>query len=87
MSISPDLGQLPYVLFTGNIQIAGHSQSPAGSVAVTSTRPNLMVAPFLVLMRPDRTGWIIVPLVVLVDVTQLCQVFDEQIPSFRRSST
>jgi hypothetical protein len=41
MSISPLSGHPPYTLSTGSIQIAGHSQSPVGSFARTSTRPNL----------------------------------------------
>jgi len=52
------------------LTIAGHNQSPTGSFAMTSTRPNLIEAPSLVLMRPDLTGLMIVPLVVFVVATQ-----------------
>ena len=35
MSISPEEGQVPYSWYTGNIQMAGHSQSPVGTLART----------------------------------------------------
>lgn len=70
MSISPDAGQGPNVLFTGNIQMAGQSQSPSGIVATTSTRPYLSVAPLRVLIRPDLTGGTMVPLVTFVAALQ-----------------
>ena len=41
-SISPDNGQAPYVVFSGNIQMAGQSQSPCGIFATTSTFPYFM---------------------------------------------
>jgi hypothetical protein len=41
ISISPDLGQPPKVSSVGSIQIAGQSQSPFGSFALTSTLPYL----------------------------------------------
>ena len=84
MSISPERGHSPYVSLTGSIQIAGHSQSPAGNFAVTSTRPYLILAPALVLMRADLTGLTIVPLVVLVVATQLKNWSDVHVFSFSR---
>src|SRR6478735_6672026 len=89
MSISPERGQEPYLLAFGSIQIAGQSQSPSGSLAVTSTRPYLMLAPFLVLMRPDLAGGITVsfPPVKLVAATQLDQTLEVQVPSLRRLIT
>jgi hypothetical protein len=86
ISISPERGHSPYTLSLGSIQIAGHSQSPAGSFATTSTRPNLIEAPSLVLMRPDLTGLTIVPLVVFVEVTQSVHLPPVQ-PWPRRSIT
>ena len=80
MSISPDSGHGPYVSLTGIIHMAGQSQSPEGSVAVTSTRPYVMVAPFLEFIRPDLTGFTMVWLVTLVTATQLKDVSEEQIP-------
>lgn len=73
--------------FTGNIQIAGQSQSPSGILAVTSTRPYLMVAPFLVLIRPDRTGGTMEPVVKLVAATQFLRTVEEQVPSAVRLTT
>lgn len=87
MSISPDLGHMPYLDSTGSIQIAGQSQSPAGNVAVTSTRPYLIFAPNFVLMRPDLTGCMMVPVVRLVMDTQFCSRSDEQILSAVRFRT
>src|ERR1700761_7245268 len=86
MSISPEAGQSPYLDSTGSIQIAGHSQSPSGNLASTSIRPYLITAPFFVLIRPDLTGLTIVPLVVLVLVTQFCQADEVQIPPTRKST-
>ena len=85
MSISPDCGHGPYLALTGNIQMPGQSQSPAGRLAVTSTRPYLIVAPALVLIRPDLTGLTIVPLVTFVTTTQLVYTSDEQLLSCNRS--
>lgn len=56
MSISPLAGHGPYVLFTGSIQIAGHSQSPRGSRARTSTRPYWIDVLLIVVRRADCTG-------------------------------
>lgn len=70
---------MPYVSLTGNIQIAGQSQSPAGSFAVTSIRPYLIEDDFLVLRRADLTGLIMVPLVVFVTATQSDQVLEVQL--------
>src|ERR1700753_2143326 len=84
ISISPERGQGPYVSSTGNIQIAGHNQSPAGSWAVTSIRPNLIFAPTFVLIRPDLTGLMIEPLVMLVELMQSVHLFEEQMPSLVR---
>src|SRR3569833_119384 len=90
MSISPDAGHGPYVSCTGIIQMAGQSQSPCGSLAVTSTRPYLIVAaPFLVVIRPDLVGGTILlfPVVVLVAATQSLNFLDVQVPSLSRSMT
>ena len=87
MSISPLCGHAPYVLFTGKSQMAGHSQSPAGSLASTSTRPYLITAPSLVSMRPLLAGLTIVLLVVLVLVTQSDQSMEEQVPVWVRLMT
>src|ERR1700744_3605450 len=84
MSISPDRGQTPYVLLTGSIQMAGHSQSPRGSLAVTSTRPYLMWRPGLVVTRADLTGGTMDPLAVLVTATQSDQACDAHPPLSRR---
>lgn len=84
ISISPDLGQLPYTLSTGNIQIAGHNQSPAGSFASTSMRPNLIFAPIFVLILPDLTGLIIDPFVELVTAIQSVHLSEVQIPCWVR---
>ena len=61
--------------------MAGQSQSPVGSVAMTSTRPYLIVAPFFVLMRPDLTGGMIVPLVVFVTALHSKKVVPVQLLS------
>ena len=53
----------------GSIQIAGQSQSPAGSFARTSTFPNAIVTEFFVLIRADWTGWIVEPSP-LLDLTE-----------------
>src|SRR5437764_1177091 len=87
MSISPLCGHWPYEELTGKSQIAGHSQSPAGNLAVTSTRPYLITAPFLVSMRPLLTGLTIVLLVVLVLTTQSDQRLEEQVPVWVRFMT
>ena len=87
MSISPLCGHSPYVLLAGKSQMAGHSQSPAGSLASTSTRPYLMAAPLLVSIRPDLTGLTIVLLVVLVLVTQSDHRVEEQVPAWVRLMT
>jgi len=79
----PDAGQIPYVSLTGNIQMAGHSQSPAGSFAVTSMRPYLIENDFLVLRRADLTGLMMLPFVVFVTATQSDQVLEVQ-PLLRR---
>lgn len=50
ISISPDFGQTPKVLSVGSNQIAGHSQSPTGSFALTSTLPYLKLNESLVLI-------------------------------------
>lgn len=60
--------------------MAGQSQSPAGSFALTSTRPYLILAPFFVLIRPDLTGLMMVPLVTLVPATQFERTVDVHIP-------
>jgi len=41
ISISPDAGHYPNSLFFGRSQIAGHNQSPTGSLALISTVPYL----------------------------------------------
>ena len=69
------------MLFTGNIQIAGHNQSPDGIFAVTWTRPYLIVPPALVLIRPDFTGCTISLEVRFVMETQLVRMSEEQVPS------
>lgn len=45
--------------------MAGHSQSPFAARATTSTRPYLMDFLPLVVIRADRTGGKIVPVVAL----------------------
>ena len=60
---------MPYTLSLGSIQIAGHSQSPRGSFARTSTFPYAIETESLVLIRADMTGWIVAP-VLLSDVTE-----------------
>ncbi len=60
--------------------MAGQSQSPWGILATTSTRPYLILAPTLVLMRPDFTGWTMVPLVVFVDVIQSDHTVEVHVP-------
>ena len=87
MSISPLCGHSPYVLLTGKSQIAGHNQSPVGSIASTSTRPYLITAPFLVSMRPLLTGLTIVLFVVLVLTIQSDQRVEEQMPDRVRLMT
>ena len=66
-SISPLSGHAPYVLSLGSIQIAGHSQSPRGSLARTSTLPYAIVVEFMVLIRADMTGWMVDPSELLDD--------------------
>ena len=61
--------------------MAGHNQSPAGIFATTSTRPYLIPACPLVLIRPDLTGFIIVWLVAFVASQQLYHRSDVQEPS------
>lgn len=75
----PEAGQGPYVLLTGSIMIDGHSQSPAGNFARTSTRPYLMLMDFLVLSRADLTGFTMVPFVVFVVATQSDHRFEVQL--------
>ena len=57
MSISPDAGQLPYAFRLGSNQMAGHSQSPAGSFALIWTRPYLKLNDSIVRTRAVRTGF------------------------------
>ncbi len=75
------------MLLTGNIQIAGHNQSPTGIFAVTCTRPYLMVPPALLLIRPDFTGCTIALEDLLVMVTQLSRRSEVQVPSAVRLIT
>jgi hypothetical protein len=64
-----------------NLQIAGHSQSPAGIFATTSTRPYLVLFLPLVLIRADRTGGIMT-LRVLLEWTEHCELeVPVQLPS------
>lgn len=66
--------------------MAGHNQSPAGSLASTSMRPYLM-ALVLALNLADLTGLTMVPLVVLVEETQFAHVSEEHSPFSNRSMT
>jgi hypothetical protein len=50
------------VLLTGSIQIAGQSQSPRGSLALTSTRPNRIDTEPWVERRAEKTGGMTWPL-------------------------
>jgi hypothetical protein len=52
-------------------QIAGHSQSPAGSLATTSTRPYLIAFFPAVVSRAERTGLMICPAVTLLRTAHL----------------
>jgi len=61
MSISPESGHLPYVLFSGSIHTAGHNQSPLGNFAFISTLPYLMPTLPLVLILALMTGLTTVP--------------------------
>jgi len=61
MSISPDAGQFPNSLFFGSIQIAGQSQSPLGSFALTSTLPYWNEKLFTVLSLADLIGLMTFP--------------------------
>jgi hypothetical protein len=62
-------------------QIAGHSQSPRGSLATTSTRPYLIdFFPFVVSLA-DRTGGIMVPLVEFELIEQEATDVEVQVPS------
>ena len=45
-----------------------------------------MLAPFLVFIRPDLTGLIIDPFVILVEVIQSDHNVDEQMPCFVKST-
>jgi hypothetical protein len=65
--------------------MAGQSQSPDGSFAVTSTRPYLIRAPALVLMRADLTGGTIVPFVVFVAAMQSVNLWEVQVWDLVRS--
>jgi hypothetical protein len=47
-------------------QIAGHSQSPLGILAITSTRPYLIATLPLVVKRADLTGFMMSPVVMLL---------------------
>jgi hypothetical protein len=51
-------------------QIAGHSQSPFGILATTSTRPYVMDLLPAVVSLAERTGLIMAPVVTLLVVTQ-----------------
>jgi hypothetical protein len=62
---SPLNGRPPYTSSTGNIHSAGHGQSPVGSSARISTRPNLILALRLVFTRALMTGGKILPSVTL----------------------
>jgi hypothetical protein len=68
-------------MLCGDSQIAGQSQSPIGSLAVTSTRPYLMVfLPFVVSLA-DRTGGIMFPSVELEVMEQEDDTLVVQEPS------
>ena len=54
------------MLSSGINQMAGQSQSPMGSLAVTSMRPYFMVFLAWVVRRAERTGLMIVPEVLLL---------------------
>ena len=63
------------------LQIAGHSQSPAGSLATTSTRPYRMALLPLVFKRAERTELITVPKVLLECTEHASLVVPVQDPS------
>ena len=62
-------------------QIAGHSQSPFGNFAVTSTFPYLIVFLPAVVSLADRTGGIRLPSVALLLIEQLAISLEVQLPS------
>lgn len=61
-------------------QIAGHSQSPLGSFATTSTFPYLMVFFPAVVNRADWIGGMVVPIEELLRIAQAVPVL-VQVPS------
>lgn len=63
------------------LQIAGHSQSPAGSLATTSTRPYVIDLLPLVFKRAERTGLITVPKVLFERTEHASLVVPVQEPS------
>jgi hypothetical protein len=63
------------------LHIAGQSQSPAGSFAMTSTRPYFMPLFPLVLRRADWTGGIIIPLVSFERTEHALMLSPVQLPS------
>lgn len=67
--------------------MAGQSHLPLESLARTSTRPYLMEALFLVWIRADFTGFMMVWLVAFVAITQSFRIADVQIPIAVRLST
>src|ERR1700761_7425516 len=79
MSISPERGHGPYVELTGSIQMPGQSQSPRGSLAVTSTRPYLIFVLKRVETRADLTGGTMVPLLRFVMAAQSAQRVEEHV--------
>jgi hypothetical protein len=97
MSISPLAGQGPYTESSGSIpgmlsklhQVVGHrdlhmagqSQFPCGSLAVTSTLPYLMLTFPFVLIRAERTGEITVPSVAFERCEQAKAVVPVHVPS------
>lgn len=64
-------------------QIAGHSQSPLGSFATTSTLPYLMVFLPAVVKRAERIGGMTVPIDALLWTAQAVPVL-VQVPSLVR---
>jgi len=58
MSIYPLAGHSPYSKYLGISQIAGQSQSPLGSFALTSTLPYVKLKELTVVILPLNTGLI-----------------------------
>jgi hypothetical protein len=62
-------------------QIEGHSQSPLGILATTSTRPYWSENLPAVVRRAERTGLMIVPFVELLIMTHCLSAGEVQVPA------